>query len=208
LVGPRLPSDSDRARVETAIRAAEARTSGELVAVVAAASERYQFEPTLVAAVAALLVPAVLWVPGITASLTTIYVAQLVVFAVLLPILLWQPVARWLVPQRVRRENAERLAQAQFQAQGLDRTEHATGVLIFVSLAEHHVQILADRGIDERVAPDAWNGIVEGLVAAIRADRMTDGLVAAIERCAALLAEHFPRRPDDRNELPDRLVEI
>jgi putative membrane protein len=149
-----------------------------------------------------------LWLPGFVRNVGVVYGLQLATFVVLLLVLLWPPAARSLVPARVRRENSERFAARQFHDLGLHRTRDATGVMIFVSLAERHVQVMADRGIDAKVAPDTWTNLVGDLAAAIRAGRLCDGLVAAIEASGALLAAHFPRAAGDRNELPDRVVEV
>ena len=62
--------------------------------------------------------------------------------------------------------------------------------------------------IDDHVGQERWDAIVSDLVDAARQDRITDGFVTAIEQAGVLLAEHFPPRPDNQNELDDRLVEI
>jgi putative membrane protein len=98
-------------------------------------------------------------------------------------------------------------AERAFYEEGLHRTREATGVLIFLSLLERRVQVLADRAIDERVPPGTWDGLVEQIVAGVRAGRPTEALCGAITRCGALLAPHFPVRGEDNpNELPDDLV--
>jgi len=76
--------------------------------------------------------------------------------------------------------------------------------LIFVSLAEHYVRIVADDGIAAKVGAAGWQSTVDALIGHVRDGRITEGFVAAIERCAAVLAEHAP--PDGSpNALPDRL---
>ncbi|HEU4458236.1 MAG TPA: TPM domain-containing protein [Methylibium sp.] len=84
-------------------------------------------------------------------------------------------------------------------------TERNNGVLIYLLLAEHRIEILADRGL-ARVVPQAhWQRIVEGMRAAFRAGRFEDGLNQAIDAVDAKLREHFPRGAGevDANELPD-----
>lgn len=83
-----------------------------------------------------------------------------------------------------------------------------TGVLIFASAAERYVAVVADAGITDRVSPDVWDDAVQALVAAVKDGRPGDGFVAAIERCGAVLAEHFPPGALKRDELPDKLLEI
>ena len=66
------------------------------------------------------------------------------------------------------------------------------------------VEIIADEGIHSQVGSTPWTEAVADLTAALKAGRPADGFVQAIERCGAVLAAHFPPRPDDRNELPDQ----
>ena len=96
----------------------------------------------------------------------------------------------------------------QFFAQGLNRTEHRTGVLIFASEEERYAEIVADAGINQKVPQDVWDNAVNALVTAIKAGRPADGFLAAIERCGAVLAVHFPPGALNRDELPDKLLEI
>src|SRR5262249_36279471 len=91
---------------------------------------------------------------------------------------------------------------------GLHHTKNRTGVLIFASVAERYAEIVADAGINEKVTPHVWDQAIAALIAGIKQGRAGDGFVAAIEQCGAVLAEHFPPGALDRDELPNKLVEI
>jgi uncharacterized membrane protein len=84
-------------------------------------------------------------------------------------------------------------------------TEHNNGVLIYLLLAEHAIEIVADRGLNAHVSHDEWAGIVDGMRDAFRAKRYEEGLNAAIDAVDALLARHFPlgSGQSNPNELPD-----
>jgi putative membrane protein len=69
----------------------------------------------------------------------------------------------------------------QFFVQGLHKTEHWTGVLIFASAGERYAEIVADAGINEKVGPEVWDDAVDALVTEIKAGRPADGFIAAIE---------------------------
>jgi putative membrane protein len=112
------------------------------------------------------------------------------------------------VPKLARVERAQRAAMRQFLAQGLQNTKDRTGVLIFVSVAERYAAIIADEGINAKVEQNVWDGAMADLISAIKEKRAADGLLAAIERCGAVLAQHFPAKPGDKNEIPDKVVEI
>jgi uncharacterized membrane protein len=85
-------------------------------------------------------------------------------------------------------------------------TEHNNGVLIYLMLAEHAIEIVADRGLNRHVSAEQWRAIIDGMREAFRASRFEDGLNAAIDAVDALLARHFPAREGSANpnELPNR----
>jgi putative membrane protein len=200
-----LFSSEEERRVSDAITQAERKTSGEIVVVVAARSDTYLYVPPLIGALVSLLVP---W-PLIfftRLDVESIYLAQLALFLVLTGLLLPPAVRTAFVPQRIKRLHAHRRAVEQFIAQNLHTTTGHTGVLIFVSVAERHAEILADAAIDAKVPQGTWKSIVDALTAAIADGKPTDGLVAAIAAVGAHLTRHFPPDTRDVNELPDHLI--
>ncbi len=104
-----------------------------------------------------------------------------------------------------RRVTARERAIALFGTLRVWDTEHNNGVLIYLLLADHAIEIVADRGLTRHVPPGQWHDIVQGLGAAFRAGRHEQGLNAAVDRIDALLAQHFPATANAQNpnELPD-----
>jgi putative membrane protein len=194
---------ADHEAVSAAIREAEKHTSGQIVCVLAHSSSAYAHVPILWASALALFTPWPLihlteW------SVQRIFLLQLVVFIVAGLLFSWMPVRLWLVPRALQRVRAHRAALEQFVVRGISRTKNRTGVLIFVSLAEHYARIVADEGIAAKVQHADWQDAVDALTAHMRDGRITEGLIAAVERCGAVLATRAP--PDgSANELPDRL---
>lgn len=80
------------------------------------------------------------------------------------------------------------------------------GVLVYVLLAECDIEIVADRGYNGRVGPDAWEAVCREMEQAFARGEFEAGSLGAIERITALVGEHFPPRDDDADELPDRPV--
>lgn len=198
-------NDIDRQRISDAIAAAEMKTSGEIVAVVAPSSDNYTYAPLMWAALVALFVPWPLihftWWP-----VQWIFLIQLAVFLIALAALWPKSVRIWLVPKSVRDSHVERRASDQFLAQNLHTTSGRTGVLIFVSALEHRAVICADTAIDNAVDPGVWQIIVDRLTGAIGNDQPTDGFIRAIADIGTLLAQHFPPGSPDDNTLPDHLI--
>jgi putative membrane protein len=196
-------SREDRAAISAAVRTAEQRTSGQLVCVLAHASSDYAHVPILWATALSFLVPwpLIYLTPW---SAQRIFLLQLAVFIVSGLLFSWMPLRLLLVPRAVQRARAHRAAIEQFFVRRVDHTANRTGVLIFVSLAERYVRIIADEGIAQKVHNAEWQTAIDALVAHMRDGRVVAGFVAAIERCSAVLAAHAP--PDASPEtLPDRL---
>ena len=200
-------STADRARIAAAIAAAEARTSGEIVCVLARRSTDAAALPVLIATLVALALP---WLLLATTSLAVnrILLLQILLFVALAALLCLPRVRAGLLPRAVRRAVAHRAAAEQFLVRGIARKPERTGILIFVSLAERYARILPDEGIAARVPQARWQGAIDALVAHMRDGRIAEGFIAAIELCGAELALHFPRAADARDRLPDRIYLI
>jgi len=197
-------SEQDRARIATAIRAAEARTSGEIVCVLARTSTDATALPVLVAALVALSLPWLL-VAFTAMSVHHILELQVAVFFVLALLLCLPRVRVALLPRAARRRVAHRAAVEQFTLRGLARKKDRTGILIFVSLAERYARIIADEGIARRVPQSEWQGGVDALAGHMRDGHIADGFVTAIDACGRVLETHFPRSETTQDELPDRI---
>ena len=203
-----LISATDRKRIEAAIRDAEGKTVGELVTVIAGISDDYLLIPVMYAAAIALGVPGGLWFADVLEGFPELYLLQLAAVVVLVPLFCWRPVAMRLIPDELKRDCAARLAREQFFIQRLHETPERGGLLLFVSEAEHYVEIIADRGINEKVPPGAWDAIVAEFTQQVRDSKVAEGFIAAVVACGALLAEHLPLTGDNPNRLPDVLIEI
>jgi putative membrane protein len=200
-------SKEDQDRISLAIRAAEARTDGEIVCVLAKTSSDYAAYPLAWAAIAALIAPWVLI--ALTAfSVQRILLIQVLLFLGLFILFSVPALHRLLVPRRVQRAAAHRAAMEQFMIRGMARKANRAGVLIFVSLAEHYARIVADRGITEKVDQKVWQGAIDTLIGYIREDRIAEGFLGALDECASVLAEHFPADASQSNDLPDRIYLI
>jgi putative membrane protein len=202
----KLFSEKEKARIRQAVMAAEQKTSGEIVPVVVSASARYT-EIELLGLIAGLgigtvaaLIFADPWGHNF-AYLWPMVGAAAGFFACLIP-----AVKRSLLSGRRRDEAVLQRSLAAFTAEGLHHTRNHTGILILISLLEHEVEVLADSGINEKVPQGTWDEVVRIVTAELKAGRACEGFCKAIDRCGAILAEHFPRSADDKDELANRLV--
>ncbi|NTW55088.1 MAG: hypothetical protein HGB15_10125 [Chlorobaculum sp.] len=108
-----------------------------------------------------------------------------------------------------RKEIAEEVEEAAIRAfylRKVHETRDRTGILIYISLFEHSVRVLADSGIDAKVGKQAWEEVVATIIKGIGEKRQGEAICKAVEHCGKLLSQHFPRRSDDRNEIDDVMI--
>ena len=218
-------TQQDHEAVTAAVGAAEANTDGEIVTVVAAQSDAYHdvaLHWTILAMLLALALLAVWpgpvmalharldpWTPLDAADLmTAALILQALVFLLFRLLLAWAPLRVALTPPGTRTRRVRRRALALFRTAAEKRTRASTGVLLYLSLAEHRAELIADEAIHSRVAPELWGEAMAELIAQVKAGHPGAGMAAAVERVGVVLAEHFPRSAGDTNELPDRLIEL
>lgn len=202
-----LLKNEQQKQVAEAISEVEKHTDAELVAVLARQSDRYNYIPLLWAALLALVTPTLLLLSPFWLDAKAIAFIQLLVFILAVLLLRIPALALRLIPRQVRHWRASNMARRQFLENNLHHTRGETGVLIFVSEAERYVEIIADRGINDRVQQEQWDGIVADFVAAVRRGETLNGFLACIEACGALLRQHVPVTHErNEDELSNRLI--
>ena len=220
-------SEADHAKVSAAIAAAEAKSDGEIVAVATPISDPYH-DVALHWAVAAMIL-VLAWAawrpdwlqwwytlffggwsadPTLGELLTFLMVLAVLKFTAVLLILKWMPLRLALTPGATKSRRVRRRAIGIFKAAAERRTVGRTGILIYLSMAEHRAEIVADEAITSKVAPEVWGEAMAAMLAELKRGRCGAGVVAAVERVGKVLAEHLPRAEGDVNELPDRLIEL
>ena len=205
----------DHARIAAAIKAAEEKTSGEIFCLVAEEVSKYREVPLAWAAGVALILPPVAllfglhpWTlvafsdggwgdaPGfgqaVSEALGAYALVQAVLFALTAAVVSIPAVRRRLTPRFLVRHRVKRTAYAHFASTGLSHVSDRTGVLIFASLGDRQVELVADEAIHREVGDPAWNAAVAALVAGVKSNDPASGFIRAVEICGAALAEHFP----------------
>ncbi|MGB2246303.1 MAG: TPM domain-containing protein [Alcanivorax sediminis] len=200
-----LLDNQAQADLAAAITEQEKRTDAELVTVLASQADDYRYITTLWAALLSLLVPAaLLFIPHWLTSLEALLL-QWGVLIVLAVLFRFKPIQFRLVPRALQRQRAASLARTAFLQQELHHTRDDTGLLIFVSEAEHYVEILADQGIARHVDDAQWQAIVDAFVARVKAGQVAEGFQQCVAACGDKLAEHVPAS-GEKNELPNHLI--
>jgi putative membrane protein len=192
---------------------AEGTTRGEIVPFVVDACDEYPAAYWTAAAVGALLAPLAAWglhgalglwggAWGLWMTLPPLAGAG----AGWLAVRLVEPLRRALVPRDELERRVRLRAAAAFVDEEVFDTRDRSGILLFVALFEHRVLVVADAGIEARVAQAEWDSIAGNVAAGIRAGRAGEALAEGVSRCGELLARPGlePRRDDD-DELSDHV---
>lgn len=105
-----------------------------------------------------------------------------------------------------RKKTVRELAEKEFFKLGIDKTRDKTGILIFFLLEAREFQILADSGINEKVPEKTWDNIKDQMQLHFLEGKFSEGIIHGIGRIGMILSTHFPVKPDDKDELSNRVV--
>jgi putative membrane protein len=205
----RLFSETDLEAIRAATVRAERRTAGELVVYVTERCDPYTelgWKSALVGgAIGALCAALAVWRFGGWGAPDYLWMllGLQLGFAIGWVASRFDGVARHLISNDALESRVNGRAAEAFVEEQVFATRDRTGVLIFVALLEHRVLVLADQGIDERVADDAWHEISSELALGLRRGEPAGALIHAVERCTELLVAHGVSASDVANELSD-----
>ena len=204
---------ADLEAIRAAVAEAEQKTSGEIVPYFVEESDAY---------------PSALWKGTALGALTGPLLAEAIYFlgdfwGGLMPLWIALPsaaggavgfllaayvpaVKRWMAGDGLLDLRTRQRAEMAFLEEEVFHTRHRTGILLFLSLFEHRVIVIGDSGINQKVEQGQWDGIVQTVVAGIRAGRPGEALVAGIRQCGELLERYgVAIQPDDFDELSNEL---
>ncbi len=224
-------SSAEHQRVAQAVRSAEARTSGEIVCILAGEVSTYREVPLAIATAVALLGPPLAlvfgWRPTALATWASDWtaggagttsvlargiegyaIAQCLLFAFVAGIVAIPTVRRVLTPASLKGHRVHRAALQQFLATGLHANPSRTGVVIFAAQQDRRVELLADDAIHQAVGDTAWNSAVKAVQDGMRRNEAASGLIQAVEICAEALATHFPASGAHGEPASDHVLEI
>ena len=210
----RFISKTDRERIEKTVAAVEQKTSGEVVCMIVSSSYHYPMAGVVGSASVALPLSLIFtyflggWM-WIGTQNMWLFIG---LFAILFVLAGWllnrcPPLKRRFISRREIDEEVEEAAINTFFNQGLYRTRDANGVLLFISVFEHKVWLLADKGIHAKVPKAEWENLIDRITQGILSGQRVDAICKAIDNIGELLQSHFPVKPDDTNELKNLIIE-
>ncbi|RJY08132.1 TPM domain-containing protein [Aurantiacibacter aquimixticola] len=220
-------SEEKHKLVSGAVSQAESTTSGEIVPVIADASDSYTDVALTWAAAVAFTAMSLFaafpqpfldfwdgafagwgheWSTGELASMTI--ALGLIAFVSTWALFLIPALRFALTPAPLKAQRVRRRAVRHFKVGAEGRTHGRTGVLLYLSMREHRAEIVADEPIAVKVQAEVWGEAMADMLAEIRKGCIAEGIAAGVRDVGVVLSEHFPRGSEDKNELPDRLIEL
>lgn len=216
-----LLNKDEQISISAAVRKAESSTSGEISTALIGESSDYafyelrasvafaallyivqlQFYPVLNAFIETLYWNSPAWVTPMVIGMISFLGGGIFYFISNIP-----AVDRIIIPKNIMKSRVRSRALRHFTESGVYATADGTGILIFISLMERRVEILADRGLSEKIPEDEWAEVVSELTESLAGNELASGLIKAVESCGLKLKDHFPIAEDDVNELSDDLV--
>lgn len=201
-------TQAEQQQIRDCVTEVEKTTSGEIVPLIASASSDYPRAQGSGALVLGLAVSIPTCMVLGREDMWTALVALLAAYSLAYVALAMLPCLRRIfVQKREMADEVEEGAMTSFYIHGLNNTRDKTGILIYVSVYEKQVQILADTGINEKVDSGTWDAVVSELSRGIKEGNKADAICHAIKRCGELVTEKFPIKHDDTNELPNLIID-
>lgn len=219
--------ESGHAKVSAAVSKAEETTDGEIVTIVAKSSDDYRETPFIWAFAFNFLFLSSLaifpdgyvalvdwlfnsWGQGfhISGYMGLMFLANIILFFIIYTIISRDSMRYRFTPGYIKAARAHAKATSLFKVAAEHRTKGRTGVLIFLSLAEHRAEILADKAITEKAGAESWGEALAAMLPHVKRGDIATGMCEAVTLTGEQLSTYFPKTDNNPNELPDRLIEI
>lgn len=200
-------------KLEQEIADVELLTQAEIMPVIVSSSSSYSylkvnlmlFTAFIFTLLADILIPHLYWDHGVK-SLISLSIGFLIVFFL----------APWLAKNRCiksffvfgseKSEQVFKRARIEFYENRITNTKEKIGVLIFISMIEHQVVILADKKISDALPEDTWQKSVNIIIKNMKSKKMFEGLSLGLKELSLPLIKHFPVKPNDKNELSNQVI--
>jgi len=216
-------SENDKKTIAEAVKNAEKNTGGEIVAAVIPESSDYAFYELLFAIAAGMIIYIVLifystrlhtlldsifWSDSVYLLPSAMMIISFAAGTMFYFIAQFPVIDRLVISKKSMEKKVRSNALRFFVESGICDTMDRTGVLLFISVLERRVELIADNGINNKVAPDTWDRIVSSMIRGIKEKRISEAIVEAVNEIGEILAEHVPPRENDINEIADGPVEL
>lgn len=194
-------------RITAAVHDAEKVTCGEIVPMIVSSSYHYPVSNILGGLILGLITAVGLSLAVKNDNMWFFLASFIIIFLIMHEIVKrLLPLKRLFISDREIEEEVEEAAVTAFYRNELYKTRDRTGILIFISIFEHKVWVLADKGINEKVNSGLWKEMVEKIIAGIKNRNQADAIIEAVSATGNILKEKYPCRPEDKDELHNLII--
>lgn len=216
-------NESDKNQIAAAVKKAESKTSGEIATAFIKESYDYAIFELIFAVIISFFYFVIMmfftsnienWLQSRFWDYTPHYLIAFYGFSTFLVGTIFYFLAnisaidRLIVSKKILNQKVQERALRHFVESGVYNTRDRTGILIFISLMEHQVILLADSGINEKIEQKQWQQMVDHIISGVKNGEIANNLCKSIEDCGELLTKHFPIKTDDTNELSNEIKEL
>jgi putative membrane protein len=222
-------SKSDHDRITQAIADAKSKSAGEIFCVLTHEVSRYREVPLAWAAIAAFVLPPLFTFAGLSwlvqanptwtdesaratksvimGALGSYTMLQAAIFVIVALIVAQPAVRRLLTPRFLKRHRVRQVARHHFAASGAKLSHAEPHILIYASLGDRQVELVAHKAIHDAVGDGPWNAAVQAVAEGMKEKKPAEGFIRAIKICGEALAAHFPANGPHQNFFPDDILE-
>lgn len=201
-------TDSEKELISKKIENLEKSSSAELVAVVTKRSSDYKYATSIITIFLVFLISFILIFSTQISNLILIEIQLLSFIGINLFLDKFDKFLISVLPKSYKRYKASQNAKEQFYNLGLNRTKTRQGIMFFVSFDEKYVEIISDTTISSKIEDEYWQDIINEFISNVKKKELSKGYLKAIDSCSKILIKEFPIQENDKNELPNEVIEL
>jgi len=201
--------EDTKLKIKKMIGQIESKSDAEVAVVVADNCDRYKYSIFLYAFLSVLIVPFLIKLLGIYLDQIQLFSLMVATFLFVSITLEYSEFKYKIIPKKVKIDRCESVAFNQFEKLGINKTKNHKALLIFVSMKERYIRIVADKNINDKASQDFWNELVVDFSRSVKDQDINSALLSTLKQCGDFLKKNFPRSNKTKdNELSNEVVEI
>lgn len=202
-------NEDTKLKIKETIDQIESKSEAEVAVVVADSCDRYKYSIFLYALLSVLIVPFLIKLFGISLDQIQLFSLMIATFLFVTVSLEYSEFKYKIIPKKVKVDRCESVAFKQFEKLGINKTANHKALLIFVSLKERYIRIIADKNINDKASQDFWSEIVLDFSKLTKEQDISSALLSTVKKCGDFLEKNFPRSSKVKdNELSNEVLEI
>ena len=202
-------NEDTKNKIKDMIGEIESKSDAEVVVVVADNCDRYRYSIFLYAFLATLIVPFLIKLSSINFDQNETFALMTATFLFVTVSLEYSEFKYKIIPKKVKIDSCESIAFNQFKKLGINKTANHKAILIFVSIKERYIRVIADKNIDKKIGKEFWKELVQEFAKEVKDSSVDSAMINIVNKCGKVLIDNFPTTTQiQENEIPNDVVEI